>query len=324
MILKVKKDRLSPSEKIHLSSLPAYLGRDPNCHAWIDHPGVSATHARIERGEDGLIAIVDLSSTNGIWHQGARTSRILLHRKTQFQLGPVACEVIEIDDELEKTQTIEIPIMGGKRLASVLSPLRASATHVFIIFLLSLAVGSLFLGETGSVIADCMGALLVYFPLCAFVAGIVALLAKVHGQHYRYRAALKATLLIFSAVVVFGVLSHLFLFNLPGRKLAQWLGLFITVVGVGIVLVSLTSIIFAEKPLLGIVKWVGGIEVAFVLLLLFLSTSKGLKGTSFSGTVSYPINLFARPSMPALLDDFDRTVSSIDRVRAKTLLKLRK
>jgi DNA-binding winged helix-turn-helix (wHTH) protein len=41
------------------------IGRDPASAIWIDAPGVSRRHARIELGDDGAAVIQDLGSTNG-------------------------------------------------------------------------------------------------------------------------------------------------------------------------------------------------------------------------------------------------------------------
>jgi pSer/pThr/pTyr-binding forkhead associated (FHA) protein len=43
------------------------VGRDPGCDVWVDNPGVSRLHFRIERADTGEFRVVDQGSANGTW-----------------------------------------------------------------------------------------------------------------------------------------------------------------------------------------------------------------------------------------------------------------
>jgi DNA-binding winged helix-turn-helix (wHTH) protein len=59
--------RLSAGENI--------IGRDPNCRVWLDGPGVSRQHARIQINASSSDALLeDLSSTNGTFLRNARVT----------------------------------------------------------------------------------------------------------------------------------------------------------------------------------------------------------------------------------------------------------
>jgi DNA-binding winged helix-turn-helix (wHTH) protein len=59
-----------------LSAGENVVGRDPRCDVWLDAPGVSRRHARIQIAEEnGRGEIEDLSSTNGTFLGGERVVR---------------------------------------------------------------------------------------------------------------------------------------------------------------------------------------------------------------------------------------------------------
>jgi DNA-binding winged helix-turn-helix (wHTH) protein len=51
------------------------IGRDPRCHVWLDHSGVSRRHARIRIADGaGRPVLTDLDSTNGTFLRGKRVA----------------------------------------------------------------------------------------------------------------------------------------------------------------------------------------------------------------------------------------------------------
>lgn len=61
---------------IVLDSSSCVVGRDPGCAIWIDAPGVSRRHARIDISpHNGVPSIEDLDSTNGTYVGGKRVTR---------------------------------------------------------------------------------------------------------------------------------------------------------------------------------------------------------------------------------------------------------
>ena len=67
------------------------IGRDPQCAVWIDVPGISRRHARVELTQDAgspAAVIEDLGSTNGTFVDGARlTSSRALADGTTIKVG---------------------------------------------------------------------------------------------------------------------------------------------------------------------------------------------------------------------------------------------
>lgn len=65
------------------------IGRDPQAEVWIDRPGVSRRHARIEVRDDHA-TVADLESKNGTFVRGERvTSATPVHDGDQIRVGPV-------------------------------------------------------------------------------------------------------------------------------------------------------------------------------------------------------------------------------------------
>jgi hypothetical protein len=68
---KVLKVRVSlkgrPVKAVAFKSDSATIGRDPGADIYLDNPGISREHARIERTPSGTYRIVDLNSANGIF-----------------------------------------------------------------------------------------------------------------------------------------------------------------------------------------------------------------------------------------------------------------
>jgi pSer/pThr/pTyr-binding forkhead associated (FHA) protein len=56
-----------PVKALALSNQSATIGRDPGADLFLDNPGISREHARIELTPSGSYRIVDLGSANGIF-----------------------------------------------------------------------------------------------------------------------------------------------------------------------------------------------------------------------------------------------------------------
>ncbi len=60
-------------------TLPASVGRAHHCAIVVEHPSVSKEHARVERGEGGLV-VEDLGSTNGTFVNGQKLAAHAKHK----------------------------------------------------------------------------------------------------------------------------------------------------------------------------------------------------------------------------------------------------
>jgi pSer/pThr/pTyr-binding forkhead associated (FHA) protein len=69
-----------------LDPLPVEIGRDPECHLFLNNMTVSRRHAIIEK-LDGKIVLKDLDSLNGTWIDGKVTDRAELTDGTLVQIG---------------------------------------------------------------------------------------------------------------------------------------------------------------------------------------------------------------------------------------------
>lgn len=87
---------------VKLHQLPVTIGRSVHCDVVIEHPGISSTHARLERDAIGLIVLSDAGSKNGIWHEGRRVDQVHASRNASIQLSEVHIEII-VAEILENT-----------------------------------------------------------------------------------------------------------------------------------------------------------------------------------------------------------------------------
>jgi hypothetical protein len=79
----------STGQTLPLGELPLVLGRAPGSALVLDHPSVSAQHARLYRDPNFGLCIEDLGSLNGVYVDNHLTRRNLLHRDCRLALGEV-------------------------------------------------------------------------------------------------------------------------------------------------------------------------------------------------------------------------------------------
>jgi DNA-binding winged helix-turn-helix (wHTH) protein len=111
----VWKDRpivLSPGDHV--------VGRDAACAVWLDEDGVSRRHARIRvpaGGEPRVVTIEDLSSTNGTYVQGHRTTgETDLESGDRIQMGHATLVFRAWKVADAPTKRVKVPARGkGKR-----------------------------------------------------------------------------------------------------------------------------------------------------------------------------------------------------------------
>lgn len=86
-----------------LDTFPATIGRSPACTVIVDERDISATHARVVRGDDGTLALEDAGSSNGLHVGKARVPRVELGQRTEVRLGSVRLRFLAADAPVEKT-----------------------------------------------------------------------------------------------------------------------------------------------------------------------------------------------------------------------------
>lgn len=104
-----------------LDTFPATIGRSPACTVIVDERDISATHARVVRGEDGTLAVEDAGSSNGIHVGKTRVPRVVLSKRTEVRLGTVRLRFLSADAPVEKTYVGPAPRSSQWALLAVFS-----------------------------------------------------------------------------------------------------------------------------------------------------------------------------------------------------------
>ncbi len=107
------------------------VGRDPAADVYVDNPGVSRDHFRLEKTETGEYRIVDLGSANGTFVNDQMVNTSLVHNNDVVRFGKYTLWVGYEQDRRAKTRTpssasLEAP--EGERHTVVLS--RAEIGHI--------------------------------------------------------------------------------------------------------------------------------------------------------------------------------------------------
>jgi pSer/pThr/pTyr-binding forkhead associated (FHA) protein len=88
---KILKVRLSlkgrPIKSYVFSKVPVVVGRSPDCDVFLDNPGVSREHLRIERTPDGGFEAIDLGSANGSLLNSRPLKRAYITQDDVIQIG---------------------------------------------------------------------------------------------------------------------------------------------------------------------------------------------------------------------------------------------
>ena len=64
------------------------IGRSTKADLQLDDDGVSRRHAKLAIGEEGVVNLIDLDSTNGTFLNGARVDLAIVREGDRIQIGP--------------------------------------------------------------------------------------------------------------------------------------------------------------------------------------------------------------------------------------------
>ena len=88
---KILRVRLSlkgrPLKTYVFSKAPVVIGRSPDCDVFLDNPGVSREHLRLERTPDGSFEAIDLGSANGTLLNSRPLKRAYITQDDVIQIG---------------------------------------------------------------------------------------------------------------------------------------------------------------------------------------------------------------------------------------------
>ncbi len=86
-----------------LTDAEMIIGRSEQAEILLDDEGVSRKHAKIVRGQDGSIRIVDLQSTNGTYCDGQQIESRVLKDGDKVQIGNATILKFSYQDDLEES-----------------------------------------------------------------------------------------------------------------------------------------------------------------------------------------------------------------------------
>lgn len=91
------------------------IGRDPGCDVWLDAPGVSRRHARIQTSAAGEVFLEDLGSTNGTFVRAARvTGRLRLFDGDAIHVGSLELRFrMWVPGRSAETERVRTPTSDG-------------------------------------------------------------------------------------------------------------------------------------------------------------------------------------------------------------------
>jgi diguanylate cyclase (GGDEF)-like protein len=78
------------------------IGRSADADIQLEEDGISRRHARLERGPEGGVRLVDLGSTNGTFVNGTRVGEVALADGDRIHLGTATVLKFSLQDDLEE------------------------------------------------------------------------------------------------------------------------------------------------------------------------------------------------------------------------------
>jgi hypothetical protein len=320
MILKLRTGVLASPQYFRVPSLPAVLGRGSSSDVWIAHPQISASHARLERREDGKYWVVDLGSRNGLRKDGAAVTEAPIETGQVFELGTLRFEV-DLEDGLEeRTETIVLnghdrQFLGQSRQEWALNFLCLAAQGA------AFWLGSYYRFPDSEMMEYSTGRAVLTLPIGFGLAVFLSLLSKLHGGEYRYWSFFRRSSLALTGAWVAWLSSEIIAFNLPGSQ-GSWLVSCLLfggwLLGTGY---SISRIVFAEQPKQRVLRWVAGADACLVVFALIAATVLRDSSYGFDGVYSVPLIQWSRPTTQQAISTLDRQIASATKKREKVLEK---
>ncbi len=88
---------------IRLDSKDEYfIGRDKKCDILLDSPEISREHAKLEKNSVGMFVLTDLGSKNGVFVNGKKVDKAVLHENDKIRFGPYIIWKFLYQDEEEQ------------------------------------------------------------------------------------------------------------------------------------------------------------------------------------------------------------------------------
>lgn len=110
ILVRVVREGVFAREQV-FHSLPIRIGRSSGCDLILTDPSVSRDHARIERGPEGVLVIVDGAGTNGLYAGPKRVAAEPVVGRLRARLGLAEIEIEEVSGDA--TQPISLEDLHG-------------------------------------------------------------------------------------------------------------------------------------------------------------------------------------------------------------------
>jgi hypothetical protein len=244
IIVEVRDRRLRLLARQRVEQFPVRIGRAYDNDVILDDRHVDAHHAVLYLDDDGVVAIEDLGSVNGIRDgmRGALSPRLRLASGGSVRLGETVLRVLDAGHSVARA----VPLAHESRLARLVRTPGAAWIAIGGSMLLSMLMASFRLFDGERAIAAVSAAMLVLALLCVW-AGIWAIVGRAQGG----RAGFLTHLAIASLATAAGTLwvaatGYLEFFwpDLPGRSVLESAGtcaVFIAALSAHLSLVSTLS-----------------------------------------------------------------------------------
>ena len=97
------------------------IGRDADCDIQLIEAGVSRRHAAVVEQDDGRMLVRDLLSHNGTFVREQRVKEAVLQPGDELSVGDSRFEYCIADDDVTRTQELELKLVGGPATAATMS-----------------------------------------------------------------------------------------------------------------------------------------------------------------------------------------------------------
>jgi len=97
------------------------IGRDADCDIQLIEASVSRRHAAVVEQDDGRMLVRDLVSHNGTFVRQQRVQEAVLQPGDELSVGDSTFEYRLADDDVTRTQELELKLIGGPATAATLS-----------------------------------------------------------------------------------------------------------------------------------------------------------------------------------------------------------
>ena len=110
-VLKIRVSlRGRPIKSYVFSSETVTVGRNPDCEVFLDNPGISREHFKLERSPDGTYMVEDLNSANGTFLNDQQVNREAVKNEDVVRIGKFSLWMTYEDER--RSRAIAAPQLG--------------------------------------------------------------------------------------------------------------------------------------------------------------------------------------------------------------------